>query len=194
MRIISGTARGTKLKSVDDPALRPMLDRVKDPLFNILRHLTSGAHVLDLYSGSGALGIETLSRGAVRCVFVEKDPRLVRLIEVNAERCHVTDRCKVLQAAVDTLPRRPPPRPAADMVFVDPPYALVDDPNERAALFATLEALLGSWIGADAVLVLHHRPMRHALWPTERFSEWDQRVYGRSQLTFFEVAGEGGSD
>ena len=194
MRIIGGTARGTKLRSIGDPALRPMLGRVKDPLFNILRHLTADSHVLDLYSGSGALGIEALSRGAVRCVFVEDDPKLVRLISVNAERCHVTDRCSVMQADVATLPRRPAPPPAANLVFIDPPYAAVDDPNERAGLFATLEALLDTWIGADAVLVLHHRPMRHALWPTERFTEWDQRVYGRSQLTFLEVVGEAGDD
>ena len=70
MRIISGTARGTKLHSADTLVLRPMLDRVKESLFGILRDAVAGARVLDLFSGSGALGLEALSRGAESCVFV----------------------------------------------------------------------------------------------------------------------------
>ncbi len=79
----------------------------------------------------------------------------------------------------------------AEVVFCDPPYAMVADPNARADLFEALERLLGGWIAPGAVLMLHHAPMPYALWPTERLVETDRRIYGRSQLTFFDVPGEG---
>jgi 16S rRNA (guanine966-N2)-methyltransferase len=169
-----------------------MLDRVKESLFNIVRHDVPGARVLDLYSGSGALGLEALSRGALSCTFVEEDARLVCLIEENAERCHVADRCRVLRADVLGLPSTAPPRgmEAAGLVFVDPPYADVDDPNRRARLLRALERLGGRWVSPGAVLVLHHRPMPHAVWPVERLVQTDCRVYGRSQLTFFRLESE----
>ena len=192
MRIIAGTARATKLQSLPDPALRPMLDRVKEPLFAIFRYLVEGAHALDLFSGSGSLGLEALSRGALSCVFVEQDRALLKLIDRNAEKCHLADRCEVVRADVMAL-RLPPPRLTglpADMVFVDPPYALMDDADGRLRVFGMLERLIGPWVRADAVIALHHRPMRLTDWPTTRFAEWDRRVYGHSQLTFFEVSGE----
>jgi len=192
VRIIAGTARATRLQSLPDPALRPMLDRVKEPLFAILRHLLEDARVLDLFSGSGALGLEALSRGARSCVFVEQDGALVRLIGRNAERCRMTDRCEIVRAdalALSPLPYRIEGVPA-DIVLVDPPYALVDEEAGRRRLFGVLEALVGGWIRPTAVLALHHRPMEPAGWPSERFAEWDRRVYGHSQLTFLEVSQE----
>lgn len=193
MRIIAGSARATKLESLPDPALRPMLDRVKEPLFSILRNLLEDARVLDLFSGSGSLGLEALSRGARSCVFVEQDPALLRLIARNAERCHLTDRCETMQA--DALALRAPRLGLtglpADIVLVDPPYALVDDADGRRRLFETLEGLVGVWVDPAAVFALHHRPMALTEWPTSRLAEWDRRVYGQSQLTFFEVSPDG---
>ena len=189
VRIIAGSARGKRLLSAPNPALRPMLDRVKESLFNILRHLVPGSRVLDLFAGSGAIGLEALSRGADHCVFVESDPQLLRLARLNVERCRLLDRCETLLADALTLPHRMPPARGvpAGLVFVDPPYAMVDDPNARATLFVALERMIGAWVSSDAVLVLHHRPLPHALWPTCRLTEWDKRTYGRSQLTFFDV-------
>ncbi|MHC4593295.1 MAG: RsmD family RNA methyltransferase [Planctomycetota bacterium] len=137
--------------------------------------------------------MEALSRGAESCVFVEKDPRLARLAMENAERCKLADRCELVQADVLDLPGCPsaPAVLPGDLVFVDPPYALVDDPNGRASLFRALEDLGGSWVADGAVVVLHHRPIPHAVWPTERLREWDKRIYGQSQITFFETS-EGG--
>lgn len=193
MRIISGSARGTRLRSVAAAPLRPMLDRVKESLFNIIRDSLPGSRVLDLFSGSGALGLEALSRGARSCVFVEKEPRLAELAMENAERCRLADRCELLRQDVLELPRRRPDLAGvpADVVFVDPPYALVDDPNGRAVLFGALDGLAGPWIEPGAVVVLHHLPIPYAVWPGARLSERDKRVYGRSQLTFFELLPEG---
>jgi len=194
VRIIAGSARGTRLRTLESPALRPMLDRVKESLFAILRQVTPGSRVLDLFSGSGALGLEALSRQAQACVFVESEGQLTRLIQQNAERCRLADRCRIVHADVLDLPRRRPESFGlpADLVFCDPPYAIVDDPNARARLFEALEAMIGTWLASDAIVVLHHKPIPHAIWPARRLQQTDARIYGRSQLTFFDVADEAG--
>jgi len=195
MRIIGGSARGVRLQSHGSEALRPMLDRVKEALFNIVRAGLPGARVLDLFSGSGALGLEALSLGAESCTFVEQDADLVALIAANAERCRLAERCRIVQADALSLAARPPPAGgAAELALVDPPYAMVDDPNRRTELFQSIERLLGTWLSPSAVVMVHHRPMPHALWPVTRLVEGDRRIYGRSQLTFFEAGSERGDE
>lgn len=192
MRVISGTARGQTLATVELPHLRPMLDRVRENLFNIIRFEIEQVQVLDLFSGCGSLGIEALSRGADACVFVESDRRLVEVIEENLEQCGFADRAYVLRDDVFMLPGRPPPprHRIAEVVFADPPYEFIDDPNRRAELFGALEGMIGSMIAPGALLVLHHAPMPHALWPTDRMRCYDRRVYGNSQITLFDVEKE----
>ena len=167
-----------------------MLDRVKESLFNIVRGEIQGAKVLDLFCGSGALGIEALSRGAQRCIFVEVNEELAELACANLELCGFTHTAQVLQADVFTLPETPAPSEGlpATLVFVDPPYAAVDAPNERARLFRAIEALTRTWVAPGALVVLHHSPMPHAVWPTQALRERDKRVYGNSQLTFLEFS------
>ena len=191
LRIIGGRARATKLYTLDVPGLRPMLDRVREALFNILRNVTEGMQVLDLFSGSGSLGLEALSRGADSAVFVEGDRKLANLVERNIEKCHCEDRAEVLNCDAMTLPVRfpPPGWGPADIVLADPPYAMIDDPNDRGEFFRVLERMTDHWIAPGAIVVLHHRPMPHVLWPTDQFEVWDQRIYGQSQLTFFDAPG-----
>jgi 16S rRNA (guanine966-N2)-methyltransferase len=168
-----------------------MLDRVKESLFNILRDAVAENRVLDLFSGSGALGLEALSRGARSCVFVEQDRRLARLVMENAQHCKLADRCELVQAdALELAHRRPTVAGVpADLVLAGPPYAMVGDPNQRALLFGALEGMVGAWIAPDALVVLHHEPIPHAVWPTAAFSQTDRRIYGRSQLTFLQPVG-----
>jgi len=194
MRIIGGRARGTKLRSLQVQALRPMLDRVKESLFNIIRAELPGAKVLDLFCGGGSLGIEALSRGAATCTFVESDRRLCRLTVANVRRCRFEDRATVLSADFFSLPARAAPaqKTPADLVFVDPPYRVVDRPSGCKELFATLEALSALWMGPGALIVLHHRPLRVTEWPTTLFDQHDARVYGQSQLTFFSAKPDAG--
>jgi len=189
MRIISGEARGRKLRTLDVPHLRPMLDRVRVALFSIIRERIPGARVLDLFSGCGALGIETLSRGAERCLFVEHDPKLVKLIEQNLEMCRMTERAATLRMDFLFLANRRPPAgfECASLVFADPPYAMVEDPNVRAELLAGIERLIGQWIAPGATVMLHHKPAPYMLWPTKRLRCFDRRVYGNSQITLFQV-------
>ncbi|MFW6457194.1 MAG: 16S rRNA (guanine(966)-N(2))-methyltransferase RsmD [Planctomycetota bacterium] len=192
MRIISGKARGRNIETLDVAHLRPMLDRVRENLFNIIQFDVEGARILDLFSGCGSLGIEALSRGAESCVFVESDSQLVQLIEKNLRQCELKERAYVLRDDVFMLPGRLPPRgyDAAEIVLADPPYEHIDNPNERDSVFDALEGMIGGMIAPGALLMLHHGPMPHALWPTGKMKCIDRRVYGNSQLTFFRVKGE----
>jgi len=169
-----------------------MLDRVRQAVFNIIRAEVESAVVLDLFSGCGALGIEALSRGAAGCTFVELDPRLISVLRENVERCKLCKTARILRADVFSLPRRKPPGGAepARLVFADPPYAMVEDPNQRADLFRALELMIGSWIAESALVVLHHKPMPYALWPTQRMRCLDRRLYGNSQVSVFRTSKE----
>ena len=95
MRIIAGTARGLKLLSLDSLDTRPTLDRVKEPLFSMLMPYLDGADVLDLFAGSGALGLEALSRGASKCTFVDKNPKCRAVIEGNIKKTRFDEKSVV---------------------------------------------------------------------------------------------------
>jgi len=153
LRIIGGAWRGRKFRFPPGDALRPTPDRVRETLFNWLMGRVQGARVLDLFAGSGALGIEALSRGAAHVTFVESDPLVVRSLEsvlatLGARHAEVqcTDALRFL-----ARPARP-----IDLVFLDPPFD--SDLATRAA--AALEA--GGWL-ADGALVYLELPARAAL-------------------------------
>ena len=123
MRVISGTARGTKLNSIDSISTRPTLDRVKESLFNILQPYIYKAHVLDLFAGSGALGIEALSRGASQAVFVEQNRKAAACIEENLNHTHLREKAVVMSKDVMTALRiLEDKKQAFDYIFMDPPY------------------------------------------------------------------------
>ena len=98
MRIIAGTLKGRRIEAPDWPGLRPTSDRLRETLFNILAPRIEGARVLDAYSGTGAIGIEALSRGAAHVTFVEWDRRAQTLIETNLRKCGVSDRYAIIRA------------------------------------------------------------------------------------------------
>ena len=123
MRVIAGTARRILLKTVDGLETRPTTDRIKETLFNILQPDLPGARVLDLFSGSGALGIEALSRGAGYCVFVEKAPEAVKCIQANLTATHLEARSRVMITDVqNALSRMDGAEKPFDLVLMDPPY------------------------------------------------------------------------
>ena len=120
MRVITGTARGTKLETVPGQDVRPTADRVKEGLFSAIHFALPGRAVLDLFAGSGQLGIEALSRGAGLCVFVDQDRRSQEVIKRNVQAAKVAERARILQSeALSYLARC---RDQFDFVFVDPPY------------------------------------------------------------------------
>src|SRR5688500_13537138 len=134
MRVIAGSARGRKLKTPKGDAVRPTSDKVRGAIFSILlaRRPLEGATVLDLFAGTGALGIEALSRGAKTAVFVEKDSRTAALIEENLAATGFTERGRVIRVDAERFPLGD--LPPFDFVFADPPYALVQESRAVAAM------------------------------------------------------------
>ncbi len=123
MRVIAGKARRILLKTAPGLDTRPTTDRIKETLFNILQPDLPGARVLDLFSGSGALGIEALSRGADSCVFVEKAPEALNCIRENLAACRLSDQARVMGTDVlSALNRLDGDEKAFDLVLMDPPY------------------------------------------------------------------------
>jgi 16S rRNA (guanine966-N2)-methyltransferase len=121
MRVIAGSAKGARLVRV--PAgIRPVSDRAREGLFSSLGDLVEGARVLDLYAGTGALGVEALSRGASEAVFVDRSPAAVSAIRENLARTSLSDRARVERSEVRRFLERRPERAGSDLVFIDPPY------------------------------------------------------------------------
>jgi 16S rRNA (guanine(966)-N(2))-methyltransferase RsmD len=151
LRVIGGEKRGFSLASPPGFDVRPTSARVREALFDILAEEIPGACFLDLYAGTGAVGIEALSRGASRCVFVEQSRRGATAIRGNLEACGFGASGRVMVGHLPAALRRLPPGEAFDVAFLDPPY---DDRSTEG----TLEAL-GGWEGLarDARLVLEHR-------------------------------------
>jgi 16S rRNA (guanine966-N2)-methyltransferase len=143
MRIISGDFKGRRLEAPDWEGLRPTSDKLRETLFNILGPRIRGARLLDGYAGTGAVGIEALSRGAAHVSFVERDPRAARLIATNLQRCGVVDRYAIIRAAFAGIDG-PPAEGPFDLVFLDPPYGAADliSALEVAQPFVTPETLL----------------------------------------------------
>lgn len=152
LRIIGGSLRGSKLAVADLPGLRPTPDRVRETLFNWLAPVIDGARCLDLFAGTGALGIEALSRGAAEVDFVERDPRLARALRDNLARLRQSARVREGDglAVLNEASVRP-----YDLVFVDPPF----DTNLWESAAAALEEK--GWL-ADNAMVYVESPVNAA--------------------------------
>jgi 16S rRNA (guanine966-N2)-methyltransferase len=120
VRVISGSLKGRTLKTPDWEGLRPTSDRLRETLFNVLAPHVDGARFLDAYAGTGAVGIEALSRGAAHVTFVEQDRRAVRLIESNLERCRIENRYAIIRVGFAVAARQL--TGPFDLLFLDPPY------------------------------------------------------------------------
>lgn len=123
LRVIAGVAKGRKLKAPPGRGTRPATDRLKEAVFSSLGPLVTGAEVLDLYAGSGALGIEALSRGALHATFVEKDEAAVAVIADNLSHIRLSESATLLHMKAEQFAAGPCDRPF-QIIFIDPPYAL----------------------------------------------------------------------
>lgn len=121
MRVITGTARGRKLKEFPGMDIRPTTDKVKESIFNIVQFDIEGRRVLDLFGGTGQLGIEALSRGAEKCVFVDQSREAVKIIRENVEHTGFENRSRVVQG--DAISFLTSCREKFSLAFLDPPYA-----------------------------------------------------------------------
>ncbi len=147
MRIIAGRYKGRQLASPQWAGLRPTSDKLRETLFNILAPRVEGARVLDGFAGTGALGIEALSRGAARVTFVDRDRRAVALVAENLRRCGIADGYAMIRGDIGTV-ARPPVSAQFDLILLDPPY---DGPDPAETIERVAAAL------ADGgLLVIEH--------------------------------------
>ena len=191
MRIVGGRHRGRPLRLPPGLAIRPTADRTREALFNVLAHadfagdgtsVLIGARVLDAFAGSGALGLEALSRGAAHLVAIDQDRGAIAAIAANAET--LGERAKVTLLRADaTRPPTPPADPAiapCNLVLLDPPYgAGLAEPALRALAAA-------GWIAPGALIVVESGP-RDEPTPPPGFVLRDRRRYGKARLTLLQA-------
>jgi 16S rRNA (guanine(966)-N(2))-methyltransferase RsmD len=156
MRIIAGAFKGRRLEAPDWAGLRPTSDKLRETLFNVLAPRMEGARVLDVYAGTGALGLEALSRGAAWVTFIESNPRAARLIATNLSRCGVDGGYAIIRAFADracrSLVAAGPSFVPFDIILLDPPYDLVP----RAAAGHDVLRGVDDLLARDGVAVLEH--------------------------------------
>lgn len=185
MRVIAGSAKGVPLHAPKGGAIRPTLDRVRESLFNILGPRLEGGEFLDLFAGTGANGIEALSRGAARCGFVDREKRALDLVRRNLHATGLEENARLwrlaLPGGLKTLVAQAAP---FDVIFADPPRKFNDFEDLLRKVFH------GNLVKMDGIFVLEHAP---------RDSPWIERpegedgafqcvrteTYGRSALSFF---------
>jgi 16S rRNA (guanine966-N2)-methyltransferase len=185
MRIVAGRFRGTALAAPKNFDIRPTSDRVREALFNILAHgiegcRIEGARVLDLFAGTGALGLEALSRGAAYVHFVEESAEARGLIRRNVEALSAMGVTKIYRRDATNLGAAGTLRPF-DLVFADPPY------GKGLAEKALAAARAGGWLAPGATAVIEERADAEIAAPLS-FAAIDRRVYGDTALHFFRFA------
>jgi 16S rRNA (guanine966-N2)-methyltransferase len=180
-RIIAGEAGGRRLTVPPGDRVRPTSDRVKESLFSALGPgRLVGARVLDLYAGTGALGLEALSRGAAEALLVERDAAAARAIRANIDTLGFGDRAVLRVGAATTVLGGAPPAGPYDLAFLDPPYDLAE--RDLAATLAALGE--GEWLAADATVVVERAAGSPAPgWPAGWGSTWE-RCYGDTLVLF----------
>ncbi len=178
MRIIAGIFKGRRLDTPDWPGLRPTSDKLRETLFNVLSPQVVGARVLDGYAGTGAVGIEALSRGAAHVTFVEADVRAARLVERNLRRCALTDRYAIIRARFAEAARRWPAR-TFDLVLLDPPYG---QDNLQQALDAAAPL-----VAPGGLLVIEHARRDEAPARAASVAKTRDILSGDSALSLYRV-------
>jgi 16S rRNA (guanine966-N2)-methyltransferase len=188
MRVIAGSRKGHRLLGPETIGLRPTSDRVKEALFSILSPRISDARFLDLYAGTGAIGIEALSRGAQHVTFVESSPAALRVLKKNLEKCGFASASDVRVCTAERFLKRNSPEAASyDIVFADPPYDQTDGGRD---LLSWLDQ--SGMLGAHAVVILEHAKKVAVPSPVGRLSQVRQYRYGDTTLSLFGFqAGEG---
>lgn len=179
MRVIGGTARGRTLKSIPGKQTRPITDRVKESLFNILAREVEGARVLDLFGGTGAVGIEALSRGAVHATFVEKSARAYRVLKENLRLTGFQDHARTVKGDAFVFLKNPPDEPF-DIVYVAPP-------QYKGMWRKALEMLdeRPEWVREGGLVVVQIDPREWEDLTLQHFDLEDERRYGDTLLLFF---------
>jgi len=184
MRIAGGRLRGRALTAPKSQAIRPSADRLRESLFNILIHAygdpVSGARVLDLFAGTGALGLEAISRGADFSLFVDDGAEARALLRANVEALGLGGVTKIFRRDATKLSTAHPNEPFS-LVFADPPY------GQGLAEKALASAHDGGWLAPDALIVVEESKAA-SFKPPEGFKELERRAYDDTELVFLRLA------
>ncbi len=184
IRVIAGRAKGVRLALVPGEGTRPISDRVKEALFNIIGAEVIESHWLDLFAGTGSVGIEALSRGAAWAWFNDSDRRAVRTVTENLARAKLSDKAKITRRDAFRLLQAPAEQ-GFDYVYVAPP--------QYQGLWSRALRLLDErveWLNPDAWVVAQLHPREYEDLGLTRLEEVDQRRYGNTLLVFYEYPGE----
>ena len=185
MRIVGGKFKGRNISSPEGASTRPTTDRVRESIFNILAHGIEGftlddARVLDLFAGTGALGLEAISRGARFCQFIEESAEARGLVRSNADSLGIIGQCKIWRRDATALGSCAP-QMSFDLAFADPPYGK----GLGAKALATL--VEGGWLAAGAVVVLEEAE-KAVVGEVAGLVLMDERVYGETRVRFYRRA------
>jgi len=177
MRVIGGRAKGQRLDSLPGENTRPTLDRVKESMFNMIQLHLYNAKVLDLFGGSGALGIEALSRGAKECCFTDEHRGSIRVIEENLKKTKFTAQSKILlmdfRRALETLSKE---KASFDLIFLDPPYG-------TGRLEEALEIIAKkSLLAPEGIMIIEQDKKEALKIGEEYFILWKERKYGNTVI------------
>lgn len=185
MRVISGSARGTNLYSLEGDTTRPTLDRVKESLFNIIQNKLQEAVVLDLFAGSGALGIEALSRGAKRAVFCDQSRKAIQIIKQNIEKTHLQEKAEVVNEDYIKFLSHQDKKEKFDIILIDPPYA------KNIATHAIEEIIKLDLLADNGIIILETDNEKREKGQLEKIeiNMYDIRKYGRIYLIFLSRKG-----
>ncbi len=180
LRVISGSARGRRLRSVPGDTTRPITDRTKESLFNIIGADIHGASLLDLFGGTGAVGIEALSRGAAFVRFIDLNRQAVQTIQANLEITQLKARAEVLRMDAFQYLQQPPDR-RFDYIYIAPP-------QYKDMWLKALRLLDANpaWLEPDAWIIAQIHPVEYTPLELAHLSEFDQRKYGSTLLVFYE--------
>lgn len=180
MRVISGRARGRKLKKVPGDTTRPIMDRVKENLFNVLGHTVAGTRWLDLFAGTGQVGIEALSRGAAEVVFIDNARPAIRIIRENLHLTGLAQGARVVPADAFTYLAQPPDAPF-DVIYVAPP--------QYRELWIRVMQILDRqpviYLTAGGIVVIQIDPKEYRDLALNNLVLYDRRRYGNTELCFY---------
>lgn len=184
MRVITGSAKGCRLATLSGEKTRPTTEKVKEGLFSVIQFDIEGRRVLDLYAGSGQLGIEALSRGADSCVFIDRNPEAVAVIKQNLLKCGLSPHAQVV--ATDVLSYLERPKDTFDLVFIDPPYA-------DGMLLPTLQKVVAH-VNDGGILVCESDEDTNLPDKLDRFTLDRVRRYGRVHIWVYRYIDEEGEE
>lgn len=182
MRVISGRARGRRLKKVPGDTTRPIMDRVKENLFNILGNTVIGTRWLDLFAGTGQVGIEALSRGAAEVVFIDNVRAAIRTIQDNLRLTRLSDGAQVLQVDAFAYLAQPPDSPF-DVIYVAPPQYR----ELWIEVMQVLDKQPAIYLTDGGIVVVQIDPKEYSELELENLMLYDQRRYGNTELCFYEL-------